>query len=304
MDSRGGCCIARYAIGSGPYDYDLSKADRIMLRFRPIAPKPASDGGGGGKSVSSGESGGGSSDASFRSGRGKRKYQQNKENGGNTTRRCTRRKRSEKSVVDGGATAVTLSLLPETPDKGAFTDLKASAEKQKRQGPFWLSFSDGGGGMFTPAYQTTEVVRRTVVISSCMTVERVTDAWIDGYGLGSSDEERKMNLVRDTCPGFISDGSGRVTWTNDAYRKMARDNIPVEEGVPEMTTSTDSFHVIVSLVMRERPMLTYPAFTCRVKLQYTCQDRERGSVTVPCDVRRMDGGGFAWRLDVKAALCL
>ncbi|XP_010503482.1 PREDICTED: uncharacterized protein LOC104780663 [Camelina sativa] len=295
MDGRGGCCIARYAIGSGPYD--LSKADRIMLRFRPIAPKPASDGGV--KPVSSGDSGSGSSDVSFRAGRRKRKCHQSKENGGSNAKRCTRRKTSEKSVTHGGANAVTLSLLPEKP---AFTDLMA-VEKQKRQGPLWLSFSDGGG-MFTPAYQKEEVVRRTVVISSCMTVERVTDAWIDGYGLGRSDEERKMNLVRDTCPGFISDGSGRVTWTNDAYRKMARDNIPVEEGSPEIT-SGDSFHVIVQLVMRERPMLTSPGFTCKVKLHHTCQNRERGStLTVPCDVWRMDGGGFAWRLDVKAALCL
>ena len=107
----------------------------------------------------------------------------------------------------------------------------------------------------------------------------------------------------DTCPGFISDGSGRVTWTNDAYRKMARDNIPEEDGSPE-NMSGDSFQVIVRLVMKDRPMLTYPAFTCRVKLQFTCQDRERSSVTVPCDAWRMDNGGFAWRLDVKAALCL
>lgn len=298
MDGRGGCCLTRYPVGAGLYP--LSQADRIMLRYRPIAPKPSSDGGGA-KPVSSGESsGGGSSDVSFISGRGKRKCQR-KENGGNA-RRCTRRRRSDKSVVHGGADAVTLSLLPETPDQGAFTDRKTSSvEKEKRQGPFWLSFSsDGGGGM----YRKAEVVRRTVVISSCMTVERVTDAWIDGYGLGRSDEERKMNLVRDTCPCFISDGLGKVAWTNDAYRKMARDNIPVEEGAPE-DTNGDGFQVVVRLVMRERPMLTYPAFTCRVKLQYACQDREmRGSVTVPCDVWRMDCGGFAWRLDVKAALCL
>ncbi|KAF8106637.1 hypothetical protein N665_0136s0009 [Sinapis alba] len=295
MDSRGGCCIARYAGGAGTYHYDLSKADRIMLRFRPIAPKPTSDGSGG-KPV---PSGGRSSDVSFKGGKRKRKCQQ-KENSGNDRRCSTPRRRSDKSVVHGGHTKVTLSLLPETPDKGAFTDLKLSVEKQ--QGPFWLSFSDGGG-MFTPANQTVDVMRRKLVISSCMTVERVTDAWMDGYGLGRSDEERKMNLVRDTCPGFISDGSGRVTWTNDAYRKMARDNIPVEEGALE-NMSGDSFHVIVRLVMRERPMLTYPAFTCRVKLQFTCQDRERSSVTVPCDAWRMDNGGFAWRLDVKAALCL
>ncbi|KAF3506912.1 hypothetical protein F2Q69_00005542 [Brassica cretica] len=276
MDGRGGCCIARYTDGAGRYDYDLSQADRIMLRFRPIAPKPTTDYGCGGKPVSSGESCAGSSNVSFR---GKRKCQQTEN--GVTARRCTRRKRLNKTVAHGGDALVTLSLLPEIPGQSAFTDTKlsvASAEKQKRQGPFWLSFSDGGG-MITPTYQSVEVMRRTVVISSCMTVERVTDAWNDGYGLGRSDEERKMNLVRDTCPGFISDGSG----------------------APE-NKSGDSFHVIVRLVMRERPMLT--AFTCRVTLQFTCQDRERCSVTVPCDVWRMDDGGFAWKLDVKAALCL
>ncbi|CBI15623.3 unnamed protein product, partial [Vitis vinifera] len=40
MDAKGGCCIARYAGGA----YDMSKVDRIMLRFRPIAPKPTSAG--------------------------------------------------------------------------------------------------------------------------------------------------------------------------------------------------------------------------------------------------------------------
>ncbi|ESQ31573.1 hypothetical protein EUTSA_v10005356mg [Eutrema salsugineum] len=292
MDGRGGCCIARY--GGYGARYGLSKADRIMLRFRPIAPKPASDAGKYGSTTTSG----GSSENSGQIGRGKRKYQ--KESSGANSRRCNRKKRSKTS--DGGdastTTAATLSLLP---------DLNVPphvVEKQKPNGPLWLSFSGGDGGILTP-YNTREISQRTVVVSSCVTVERVTDAWIDGYGLGKTDDERKMNLVRDTCPGFISDGVGRVTWTNEAYRKMAKEdiNIPMEEGAPA-DISYDHFHVIVRLVMKDRPMLTYPAFTCRVKLQYTCQNRERGSVTVPCDVWRMDGGGFAWRLDVKAALCL
>lgn len=303
MDGRGGCCIARYAGYGGLYG--LSKADRIMLRFRPIAPKPASDGGSvspvTGNCGSTTTTSGGSSDLSGKSRRGKRKYQ--KESSGGNSRRCNKKKR-DLGRDAATTTAVTLSLLPETPDKRVFPDLNAfPVEKQKRNGPLWLSFN-GGGEMLTP-YKTEEISRRTVVVSSCVTVERVTDAWIDGYGLGKTDDERKMNLVKDTCPGFISDGVGRVTWTNEAYKKMAREdiNIPMEEtGVPEI--SYDNFHVIVRLVMKERPMLTYPAFTCRVRLQYTCQDRERGSVTVPCDVWRMDGGGFAWRLDVKAALCL
>ncbi|KAG2327917.1 hypothetical protein Bca4012_036949 [Brassica carinata] len=269
-----------------------------MLRFRPIAPRPTSDGSGG-KLVSSGER----CDVSFSGGGGKKKCQQ-KEKGG-SARRCTRRKRLNKTVSYGGDAKVTLSLLPVRPGQTSFRDMKMSvafAEKQKQQGPFWLSFSGDGDRVFTLAYQTVEVIRRRKVVIFLI-VHSLMDAWNDGYGLGRSDEERKMNLVRDTCPGFISDGSGRVTWTNEAYRKMARDNVRVEEGAPD-NKSRDSFHVIVRLVMRERPMLTYTAFACRVKLQFTCQDRERCSLTVPCDVWTMDAGGFAWRLDIKAALSL
>ncbi|KAG2293383.1 hypothetical protein Bca52824_040052 [Brassica carinata] len=277
MDGRGGCCIARYGGYGGRY------GDRIMPGASPGAGKYGST-----------TTSGGSSDVSYKPGRGKRKHQ--KESSGGNSRRCNRRKVSDRGVA-ATTTAVTLSLLPETPDKRAFPDLNVSPVEndQKRNGPLWLSFSGGDHGMLTP-YKSAEISRRAVVVSSCVTVERVTDAWINGHGLGRTDEEKKMNLVRDTCPGFISDCVGRVTWTNEAYRKMAK------EGAPGR--SYDNFHVNVRLVMKERPMLTYPAFTCRVRLQYTCQDRERGSVTVPCDVWRMDGGGFAWKLDVKAALCL
>ncbi|EOA15223.1 hypothetical protein CARUB_v10028617mg [Capsella rubella] len=295
MDGRGGCCIARYG------GYGLSKADRIMLRFRPIAPKPA--GGDGRKYGSTSTTSGGSSDISGKSGRRKRKYQKNSSCG--NSRRCIKKKRYLGGDAVTTEKRVTLSLLPEAPEKQVFPDLNAfPVEKQKPNGPLWLSFN-GGIEMLAP-YKTPEISPRTVVVSSCVTVERVTDAWIDGYGLGQTDDERKTNLVKDTCPGFISDGLGRVTWTNEAYMKMAREdiNIPMEEGVPEISYDNDSFHVIVRLVMKEMPMLTYPAFTCRVRLQYTYQNRERGSVTVPCDVWRMDGGGFAWRLDIKAALCL
>ncbi|GAU44992.1 hypothetical protein TSUD_184930 [Trifolium subterraneum] len=122
---------------------------------------------------------------------------------------------------------------------------------------------------------------------SSVTVECVTDAWVEGEGLGSTDEEKKVNLSLDTCPGFISDGYGRVTWINGAYREM------MGEG-------------IVALVMKVNGVILYPSFTCRVRVvQFACgSGRERNSLTVPCDVWRMNCGGFAWRLDVKAALSL
>nr|POE72662.1 hypothetical protein CFP56_18663 [Quercus suber] len=48
MDGRGGCCIASYGANGV---YDMSKMDMIMLRFRPIAPKPAAGAGSSGGSL-------------------------------------------------------------------------------------------------------------------------------------------------------------------------------------------------------------------------------------------------------------
>ncbi|KAK6261903.1 hypothetical protein QUC31_007719 [Theobroma cacao] len=274
MEGRGGCCIARYAAAGV---YDMSKVNRIMLRFRPIAPKPATGG-----SVSPQKS----SEAYPKSGRGKRRH--SKENNMNNTKRCNRKRR-----VLSEEKRVTLPLLPETPDCKDSISKEEKGGVVKKMVPLWLSFGqaadekvdflDGAARADRTAVMAAEARR---VAGSCITVECVTDTWVSGDGLGSTDEERKVNLVKDTCPGFISDGLGRVTWTNGAYKEMV------------------GGEMMVWLVMKERlPMITYPAFTCRVRVQYTC-GKERSSLTLPCDVWGMDGGGFAWRLDINAALCL
>ena len=100
MDGRGGCCIARYA-GAGAYD--MSKVDRIMLRFRPIAPKPVAGG--------TNSAGGG--------GRQKRKCARSVNN--------NKRRRKQSSAEKDDA-VVTLPLLPEAPDP--------------IRGPMWLSFEN------------------------------------------------------------------------------------------------------------------------------------------------------------------
>ncbi|XP_021908839.1 uncharacterized protein LOC110822924 [Carica papaya] len=298
MDGRGGCCIARYAGDGGVYH--ISQVDQIMLRFRPIAPKPATGG-----SVPPLEC---NSEVYSNCGRGKRKYsKENKNNvssneNTNNSKRCNRKRRvsnrEEKRNGYNGDTVVTLPLLPETPDRKDSPARGYPEEAKKGQKfPVWLSFGssssdnrfgelmgDGLGCGSDPGVVTPEAVR---LVGSCVTVECVTETWVEGGGLGSTDEERRRNLGRDTCPGFISDGMGRVTWTNGAYREMVG----------------QCGGMMVWLVMKERAMLTYPAFTCRVRLQYAC-GRERNSLILPCDVWRMEGGGFAWRLDVKAALCL
>lgn len=304
MEGRGGCCIAPYTAGV----YDMSKVDRIMLRYRPIAPKPAAGG-----SVSGGSSPD-NSEANASSGRGKRKYvkQRGKKSSSKGCRKYSNKRRKSSSdetetgqnssstggSVSGGDPAVTLPLLPETPDR---RDSPARGSPNERQ-TIWLNFgnNDNSSGRKTndnqerfDAGHVSSGLDRTVVttpqptrlVGSIVTVESVAETWVDAYGLGWKDEERMRNLEEDTCPGFVSDGYNRVGWTNGAYREMV------------------GGEVVVWLVMKERVPITYPAFTCKVKVQYTC-GKERCSVVVPCDAWKMDGGGFAWRLDVKAALSL
>ncbi|GFP85042.1 hypothetical protein PHJA_000648000 [Phtheirospermum japonicum] len=269
----------------------MSKVDRIMLRFRPIAPKPDGSISGGGST--------GSGPVPAKSDRGKRR-QAAKDgcNNGTVSKRsnCGRRRKSSPENTDSGGSVTgeekdvkTLPLLPEEPDK--------------RDYPLWLSFGNegSGGDTVTPTADrsvmeetTAPVGRRVVVVQSWVKVECVTDTWAAGcygYGwMGRTDEERVMNLHLDTCPGFISDGQNRVRWTNAAYRRMV---------------AAEEEEAAASVVVEQGVVVPVgcAGFTCRVRV-VTCGGKDKGVKTVPCDVWRMDCGGFAWRLDTAAALSL
>lgn len=307
MDGRGGCCIARYAGGG----YHTSKMDQIMLRFRPIAPKPPAASGGSGSGSGSSTPENSNNELSVKSGRGKRKYVRynskrcNKKRKDSPEAKSAKTEKTEKKrdgvSSESVAAVTTLSLLPETPEQ------RENPVRSVQNTPIWLNFdnntvnSERNYNMScykldrtaaeAEAANTVVVPPQAVkIVGSCVTVECVTDTWVDGNGLGCTDMEKVRNLEMDTCPGFISDGLNRVTWMNGAYKSM----VGRDGGGGEM---------MVWLVVREKVPVMYPAFTCRVRLQYTCM-KEKSSITLPCDVWRMDGGGFAWRLDVKAALCL
>ena len=126
---------------------------------------------------------------------------------------------------------------------------------------------------------------------SWVTVEYVTGTCMDGVGFGSTDVERLRNLDGDTCPGFVSDGMNRVRWVNGAFKRMVR-----QQG-------QESWEIRIWLVIKDRLPYSYSTFSCHVKLQYWW-GRDKYTQMLPCDVCRMDGGGFAWRLDVGAALTL
>lgn len=273
---------------------DNATINRIMLRFRPIAPKPAAGGG----SSPGGSTSENRNSALLGRARGKRKYVRVRK-----YNRCGRKKRSAEEEIRGGLekTIQTLQLLPEKTD-GSFSpagapwcnlELAETTRKPIRETPtvtptpsIWLTFD--GENRWSGLDRS--------VVESWVTVECVRDACMEGRGLGSTDTERRMNLEGDTCPGLISDGLNRVEWVNEAYKRMVSQT-------PMSNRNGRWPECWVWLVAKEKLPYMYPAFTCRIRLQYTA-GKEKHSQTVPCDAWRMDCGGFAWRLDVKAALSL
>ncbi|KAK1422372.1 hypothetical protein QVD17_25452 [Tagetes erecta] len=281
MNGSGGYCISRYGGGGGGGGgygqmHGLSKVDNIMLKFRPIAPKPVP------ASSVSGDSKTGNNDVYVNCGRSKRKYVRVNKTKIQKNNNCKRRKKP----------VVTLSLLPETP-------IPDPVAKLPDLDPLKLSLSPVCITNASPpmwfGFEKPEPLTTHVFVTHVM-VECVTDTCVDVQMLGCTDEERLMNMEKDTCPGFISDGQDRVVWMNKAYRQMAGGD-----------------DTVVVLVRKDKTasLVTYPAFTCKVRVTYgTNSDRKQTmtpcspTLTLPCDVWRMERGACAWRLDVKAALCL
>ncbi|XP_059638513.1 uncharacterized protein LOC132280784 isoform X1 [Cornus florida] len=272
MDAGKGC-LTRGGGTAGVNDKTI--INQMMLRFRPIAPKPATDG-----SVSGGSTPENKISCVKSTTRAKRKYV-----------RVREKKRSKKDQVKpaeeddkSDEAVVTLQLLPEhTGDPTAGGSLR----NIDRSVPIWLNFNKTTNIACGVSDRTAVVVPATVV-ESWVTVEDVTEKYMDG-----TDVERMKNLGMDTCPTFVSDGLNRVQWVNEAYKRMVG---PQGNGetLPE---------VMVRLVVKEELPIMCPAFACRVRVQYTGQ-KQKNSQTMPCDVWRIDFVGFAWRLDVKAALRL
>ncbi|XP_047339413.1 uncharacterized protein LOC124942885 [Impatiens glandulifera] len=191
---------------------------------------------------------------------------------------CRRGKRKVKKV--------TLPLLPERNDSPSTT---GSSDLNSNE--IWWNF---GGYYHDDVKPAPLMPPPAATVTSMVTVECVMETWGDVlYGVGSTDEEKMMRLEMDVCPGFISDGGDRVVWINGAYRDMVGQHVEDEE-------------VKVWLVVNEKvEMLEYGrVFSCWVRMQYARGKDKCCSLTLPCDVWKMDCGGYAWRLDVNAALSL
>ncbi|CAN4082313.1 unnamed protein product [Withania somnifera] len=267
-------------VENGPgYPKYTTIINKMMRRFRPIAPKPVAN-----------PSGSGSTPETDILGkpRTKRKYVRVKKNS-----KC-KNKKQEKEKSDGSLvlddhhqTVVTLQLLPESSGgvKSSTEDVRSYPKTINflvQDKPIGRNNNILSIGPPDLSDRTSVGKRSTTVVESFVTVDSITNTLIGLSALGSTDTEKMMNLESDTCPGFISDGIDSVKWVNLAYRRMID---PLEYGgePPEM---------VVRLVVKEKKAVVYT------------WNKVKQSRTMPCDVWKMDFGGFAWRFDAKAALSL
>ncbi|CAM8902077.1 unnamed protein product [Rhodiola kirilowii] len=271
---------------------DDSDINRILLKYRPIAPKPVVGGsstGGGGSSTLSGK-------------RTKRKYVR-------VSNRCKKKEGAdteEKRIV-------TLQLLPERSDpetertSTAQLDIavgRDSSDSDLRALEYMeMNSNDNNNFNFNininnwfPAVGGG----RSRLIESWVTVESVT-----GTCTGTAEEDDNISsshnqLETDSCPGFISKvENGRVEWVNTAYRRMVGCGSDVRAEVVVWVDIKAEAAAVLGRVIR--------GFSCWVKVQYYEDEVNRKrplSMVVPCDAWRVENGGFAWRLDARAALCL
>lgn len=271
--------------------------DQIMLRYRPIAPRPVT-------AESSGQALS-TKDGILKRKRVKRKYVRVKKKKNKVTG-CSLSINDNENWLDldtavamledskGNELVVTdpfqnvsswISFdLPGNNRKSLMNNLISSAPSER------LS-SDLHGVDLGTAVQPRKVVE------SWITMESVTGTCEDRRLLGYSDEEIWKNLESDSCPGFISNSFDEVLWVNPAYRRMLDLN---SEG---RATATE-VGVWLGVKVEKSMVVKYlPAFSCRVRIMYRLSEKKT-QMMVPCDVCKMDSGGFAWRLDVKSALSL
>lgn len=300
MDRGGAFWFGRSGVGA---DKPVPIIDPVMLRFRPIAPKPAA----GGPVSAAGDLPESRSWLPAKR-RVKRGYVRVRKNNS----QCKRRSRSQGGGRRRGKPVLTLQLLPEEAEpresmaSGVPLDLvpmiitPREFSQPDRERP--LKFNVDGENSWDPT--VVNPLTRAVAVS-WLTVERVgVDPCMGAVGEffpGSTDDEKIKNLRSDTCPVLVSDFQNRVHWVNDAYVWFASGQ---NRGEVEHDPHRPPLEIEVRLVAKERLPTWQRAFTCQVTWRDERWTRAR-TRTVPCDVWRLDGfGGFAWRLDVKAALGL
>jgi hypothetical protein len=325
MERKGGCCIApRYgaAAAAGQQAGAAWQMGRIMLKFRPIAPKPAAmapvptpapvpaaaTGRGKRKAVGGGSGGGG------RRGRKPKRaatvapaaaaaaaapvvpavVESRKD------KECEKEKSlSSRSSSSSGMTSVdssppplpqptTLPLMPVSPVEEKPPTVAAAAAATGE--PASVVTAPPAAAQPAPPRALRPVPLPPT--ASWVTVEEVTATWRDGEEAPSS-AARCADGDGDAAPAFVSDQWGRVTWQNAAFARAV--------------SADDESATAVALAGALPAWGTCSGFTCRVRVgrHASTPAARRSSVVAPCDVWRLDAAGcYLWRLDLQAALTL
>ncbi|KAK3139632.1 hypothetical protein QOZ80_5AG0386580 [Eleusine coracana subsp. coracana] len=292
MERKGGCLLVpRYGptngsgvAGQAPPPGVSWQMGRIMLKFRPIAPKPAAMAPAPTSAPVAGPAAAGSA-------RGKRKAAP----GGSDSRRG----RKSKKAATGAPAPSTAPVVVATKTVGEKEEKEKSSSSRSSSSSAMTSVDSSPPSpppsqpqqqqpattlplMPVSPVAAAVVARAQPAASSWVTVEDVTSTWRDG--------EAPAAACGDEAPAFVSDRWGRVTWANAGFARAVSSDEPNS----------------VALAGALPGWGTCAGFTCRVRIRHgsTGQQRRAG-VVAPCDVWRLDADGcYLWRLDLQAALTL
>ncbi|PPD99504.1 hypothetical protein GOBAR_DD03457 [Gossypium barbadense] len=257
---------------------DKTVINPIMLRFRPIAPKPVSG--------EPGSDGVRFDNKNFLlcNPRAKRKYVRVRKKNMRRKKRSSSDQLHHDEASNNPQTIVTFQLLPEKTEGNGSINNQNGRVLGENQDPLYLcnlNFNNRWVDRLGVVEEPNRTVlmsqtRKATVVESWVTVESVTDSCM---------EVRQL---------------GEVQWVNGAYKRMLMVVGEASDGRPPP-------EIMVWLVFKQELPRFCTAFSCKVRLQYTWQ-KEKFSRMLPCDVWKMDGSGgvgcLAWRLDVEAALSL
>ncbi|CAN1187957.1 hypothetical protein LINPERHAP1_LOCUS28107 [Linum perenne] len=193
--------LTNFAAGQPPVQDESTIINRMMLRFRPIAPKPAAG-------IDSTRS------RPLPKVRTKRKYVRvtsgtRRKKKDNNMKKLADDNRKRFSDEEAATSDRTLQLLPETSSEAGGrrrsedTALESTVTENNNNNN--NNSEEEGGGDKRAAEVETWVTAEEGVVEECMEVVK--------------EEE----LDEDTCPVFVSDGEGKVVWVNEAYREMVVD---------------------------------------------------------------------------------
>ncbi|KAK4803601.1 hypothetical protein SAY86_003418 [Trapa natans] len=311
---------------------DQATVDRLMLlKFRPIAPKPV-------EAIKRGANPGGSHTSEpERLAEGKVKLPKSRCFGSrkNNTKRSwakrspaplSRRKKEDESPEDDRKkkrVPVEESVVKGPLSSSAPLLSLHGSKDQPIYGPHHQQPSQSKRYLPTMVEDTGVSWPRVVAVVEPVMVDYQTCS--DPRGLGGTAMEIMKNLELDTSPGFVSDASDKIRWVNRAFTRMVT---AMGGRISRMPPSFPQAVATVLVVKKEEDLpRQLRSFSGLVKVRL--QQEHHGScgedgrlllpgilkscsgwrqqVVVPCDVWRLEGGavgGFAWRLDLKAALTL